>query len=106
MIPAAEKSVLNSFRRIVRELRKIDKGFDRNRALFKYLVSQVRDSIAERTYSKAPEETRHLAGLYATYLSSARKLVELETRYHGGERSIEESARLVGLSVPKKESTT
>ncbi|KAE9419954.1 hypothetical protein Angca_002373, partial [Angiostrongylus cantonensis] len=100
---AAEKSVLDSFRRIVKELRKIDKDFDRNHALFKYLLSQVRDSIAERSYSKAPEETRHLAGLYATYLSSTRKLVELETRYRGGERSIEESAKLVGLSVPKKE---
>ncbi|KAJ1351126.1 hypothetical protein KIN20_025734 [Parelaphostrongylus tenuis] len=102
MMEAVEKSVLSTFRRVVKELRKTDKCFNRNSTLYKYLVHQVRDSTTERVYSKAPEETRHLANLYAAYLSSTRKLKELETRYCGGERSVEETARLVGLALPKE----
>lgn len=39
---------------------------------------------------------------YRCYLASSRRGRELYLQYHaGGERNVEESARLVGLSVPK-----
>ncbi|KHJ87695.1 hypothetical protein OESDEN_12523 [Oesophagostomum dentatum] len=58
--------------------------------------------VTQRIYSKAPREAEHVANLYASYLSSTRKLTELELRYKGGERTVEESAKLVGLSLPEK----
>lgn len=44
----------------------------------------------------------HLADTYATYLNSTRFLAELQERYRGGERSIEQSANIVGLRLPEK----
>lgn len=42
---------------------------------------------------------------YITYIQSSREHRELLARYQGkGERSVEESARLVGLELPKQAS--
>nr|CDJ87028.1 ATP synthase assembly factor FMC1 domain containing protein [Haemonchus contortus] len=103
MASTVEKSALNAFRRIVSELRKSDKSFGRNSVQYKHLVDQMKDHlVTQRVYSKAPQEAEHVANLYATYLSSTRNLKELEKRYRGNERSVEESARLVGLALPEK----
>lgn len=102
MATAAEKTAFTAFRRIVSELRKADKSFGRQSPQFKYLMDQMRDhQVTQRVYSKAPEEAEHVANLYTTYLSSTRALTQLESRYSRGERSVEESARLVGLALPK-----
>ncbi|KAK6750688.1 hypothetical protein RB195_002575 [Necator americanus] len=103
MAAASKKSAFTAFRKIVGELRKSDKSFSRNSPQFKYLVDQMREhQTTQRVYSKAPEEAEYVANLYATYLSSTRRLSELEARYKGGEKSVEDSAKLVGLSLPKK----
>ncbi|KAK5973064.1 hypothetical protein GCK32_009542 [Trichostrongylus colubriformis] len=92
MAATVKSSALNAFRRIVSELRKADKSFGTNSPQYKYLVDQLRDHhITQRVYSKAPEEAEHVANLYATYLSSTRNLRELEKRYGGRERSVEEN---------------
>lgn len=102
MATVAEKTAFTAFRRIVSELRKADKSFGRQSPQFKYLMDQMRDhQVTQRVYSKAPEEAEHVANLYTTYLSSTRALTQLESRYSRGERSVEESARLVGLALPK-----
>lgn len=44
----------------------------------------------------------HLASCYSIYLSSTRKLSELQKIYKGKEKSVEESANIVGLKIPKK----
>ncbi|VDK60498.1 unnamed protein product [Cylicostephanus goldi] len=81
--------------------------FTKNSPQYKYLVDQLRDhQVTQRIYSKAPQEAEHVANLYATYLSRTRKLAKLEERYKGGERSVEESARLVGLNLPEKKEWT
>ncbi|EYB82082.1 hypothetical protein Y032_0367g34 [Ancylostoma ceylanicum] len=103
MATAVERSTFTAFRKIVSELRKADKNFTKNSPQYKYLVQQMRDhQVTQRVYSKAPQEAEHVANLYATYLSSTRRLNELEMRYKGGERSVEESANLVGLALPEK----
>ncbi|KAK6036548.1 hypothetical protein COOONC_25948 [Cooperia oncophora] len=87
----------------ISELYVIYKSFSRNSTQYRFLVDQMRDhQVTQRVYSKAPEEAEHVANLYATYLSSTRNLKELERRYRGKERSVEESANLVGLALPEK----
>lgn len=45
----------------------------------------------------------YLANSYLTYLRSSRRQDELMSKYfHKPERSVEQSARLVGLSLPKR----
>lgn len=56
--------------------------------------------LTQRLHCKAPNEVEHLANTYATYLTSTRRLAELQAKFRGGERSIEESASLVGLKLP------
>ncbi|KJH43729.1 hypothetical protein DICVIV_10246 [Dictyocaulus viviparus] len=97
-----QRCALNAFKCVVKEIREADESFNRNSALFKYLLNQVRDNHSQRVYSKAPEETIHVAELYTTYLYSTRKLATLQLRYQGGERSVEESAKLVGLLLPEQ----
>ncbi|VDP30816.1 unnamed protein product [Heligmosomoides polygyrus] len=97
-----EKTAFTAFRRIVSGLRKAHKSFGRQSPQFKYLMDQMRDhQVTQRVYSKAPEEAEHVANLYTTYLFSTRTLTQLESRYSRGERSVEESARLVGLALRK-----
>ncbi len=43
-----------------------------------------------------------LANAYGTYLSSTVETLALYVRYCKGERSIEESANIVGLRLPKQ----
>ena len=67
--------------------------------VWKYVVSEVRSSSAS-----AADLSKNLKVLetYITYLQSSREHRELLTRYQGrGERSVEESANLVGLELPK-----
>ncbi|KAL3983038.1 hypothetical protein ACH3XW_49570 [Acanthocheilonema viteae] len=42
----------------------------------------------------------HLSNTYRHYLASTMRLRTLQEYYKGGERSLEESARLVGLKLP------
>ncbi|VDM07491.1 unnamed protein product [Wuchereria bancrofti] len=42
----------------------------------------------------------HLSNAYRHYLTSTMHLKSLQEQYKGGERSLEESARLVGLKIP------
>ncbi|KAK0409500.1 hypothetical protein QR680_004580 [Steinernema hermaphroditum] len=39
--------------------------------------------------------------LYSVYLDSTHQLNELQERYKGGERTVAESANLVGLKLPE-----
>uniref|UniRef100_A0A915DPT7 Protein FMC1 homolog n=1 Tax=Ditylenchus dipsaci TaxID=166011 RepID=A0A915DPT7_9BILA len=55
-----------------------------------------------KVFGKSAKELEHLASSYATYLRSTRILSELQDRYAGREKTIAESARLVGLELPKK----
>ncbi|EJD73657.1 hypothetical protein LOAG_18931 [Loa loa] len=50
-----------------------------------------------------PKE-EHLASTYRHYLTSTMRLKTLQEKYKGGERSLEESARLVGLKIPASKS--
>lgn len=76
---------------------------DKDSKEFKFLVEQMRGhQVTQKIHCKSPNEMEHLAQSYATYLQSTRVLNELHERYKGGEKSVEESANLVGLKLPTK----
>ena len=50
------------------------------------------------------EEAAHLADTYSTYLSSQRRWYELQQEYHAkGERSVPDTAKMVGFNLPHEE---
>ncbi|CAJ0587406.1 unnamed protein product, partial [Mesorhabditis spiculigera] len=103
---SAERSAvaLKAFRQIIQELRKTDKTFNTSSPQYKFLADQMlRHKTTQRVLSKGPTEMESVAQLYATYLSSTRRLLALQETYKGTEKTVEESANLVGLSLPKKE---
>jgi len=50
---------------------------------------------------KGPNEVQHLAQNFAIYLQSMKQMNEFDAQYNKGERSIKETARMVGLELPK-----
>uniref|UniRef100_A0A914YAN7 Protein FMC1 homolog n=1 Tax=Panagrolaimus superbus TaxID=310955 RepID=A0A914YAN7_9BILA len=97
------KAAINSFRRIVSELKKAKGSLSRDSPEFRFIMDQMRNHrVTQKMNCKSPNEMEHLADTYATYLNSTRFLAELQERYRGGERSVSESANLVGLQLPKE----
>ncbi|EFP04244.1 hypothetical protein GCK72_009179 [Caenorhabditis remanei] len=102
---AARKGItaFNTIKNIISELKKIDKTFTPASQQYKYLMEQMRaDQVTTRRYSKAENESESVAKLYLSYLQGNRRLNALQQEYKGGEKSIEESARIVGLKLPEK----
>lgn len=61
------------------------------------------NQVTERRFCRPQDHYRYHAQTYLTYLQSTRKHEELTQKYFNkGERSVEESAKLVGLEVPKQ----
>ena len=59
------------------------------------------NSVSDAKYCMPKDEMFFLASTYATYLDATHKTLDLYGRYCRGERSIEESANIVGLRLPK-----
>ncbi|XP_055930458.1 protein FMC1 homolog [Argiope bruennichi] len=70
---------------------------------FSYLINEYRKhQVTEKRTCKSAEELSTMAKTYLCYLQSLRENQELIDRYHShGERSVEETAKLVGFSLPK-----
>ena len=59
------------------------------------------NNVTDGKYCIEKDQMLFLADAYHTYLDSTNKTLSLYARYCRGERSIEESARIVGLKLPK-----
>uniref|UniRef100_A0A182NR90 Protein FMC1 homolog n=1 Tax=Anopheles dirus TaxID=7168 RepID=A0A182NR90_9DIPT len=68
----------------------------------KYITEQYRRfETTEQVHCRAKEELQFTAQTYRCYLESLRKLKELNESYRGkGERSIRETADMVGFKLP------
>jgi len=90
-------------RQIIRELRHVyKKGPVRNSPSYSYIVDQFHQyNVTGAKFCKEKDEMRHLAQTYLCLLQSNKKQAELSTQYARGERSVEEAANIVGLSLPK-----
>ena len=57
--------------------------------------------LSDAKYCAAKDQMVFLGNAYLTYLRSTSETLQLYSRYCKGERSIEESANIVGLALPK-----
>ncbi|XP_076309842.1 protein FMC1 homolog isoform X1 [Tachypleus tridentatus] len=70
--------------------------------IFRYILEQTRKhQVTEKQICRGQAELQYLARTYLCYLSSIRRQKELHEMYHGkGERTIKETADMVGLKLP------
>lgn len=68
----------------------------------KYLIEQFRKyQTTDLQLCKAKDEMQFLGSTYLTYLRSLRQYKSINVEYRGkGERSIKETADLVGFKLP------
>ncbi|GFW13517.1 protein FMC1 homolog [Trichonephila clavipes] len=92
------RGITHELRRANPNLKPVSQGL-----AFSYLINEYRrHQVTEKRTCKSAEELNTMAKTYLCYLRSLRENQELIERYHShGERSIEETARLVGFSLPK-----
>lgn len=61
------------------------------------------NQVTEKRFCRPEDHYKYFAQTYLTYLRSTRLRDELTQKYFAkGEKSIQESARLVGLELPKQ----
>ena len=67
-----------------------------------YVMDQARvHDLTDSRICRPVNELKFLANVYVCYLNSTRKFNELQNRYGSKEKSVEEAAKTVGLSLPK-----
>lgn len=98
------KPNLSTVRQIVQELRSVvpsDRAL-KNNIMVDYVLKQARaHRETSEVLCKEREELKHLAETYRCYLTSQRLYNDIKTNYTGkGERSIKETADLVGFKLP------
>lgn len=92
-----------TMRRLLTELKHISSEANANDSLAaKYVTAQFRMfETTDQLHCRAKEEMQFTAETYLIYLQSVRKLKELTAAYSGkGERSIRETADMVGFKLP------
>ena len=92
-----------ALRRVLNELRlSTENPKMKDAKITQYIMNQYRKhQTTEKQHCKAAQEMTHLADSYATYLYSQRKWKEVHDEYHAkGERSVEETAKIVGFKLP------
>ncbi|CAD6993802.1 unnamed protein product [Ceratitis capitata] len=92
-----------TLRALLQELRYASpNGCIKNSLAARYLLAQYKKySTTDLQLCKARDEALFLSQTYLTYLGSLRKYNELHKEYHGrGERSVKETADLVGFKLP------
>lgn len=104
---AALGSPLRTWRGLLRELRYLNAATGRpyrDTAAYRYLVKAFRaHRVTSEKLCRAQHELHFQAATYLCLLRSIREHVALHQEFHGkGERSVEESAGLVGLKLPQQ----
>jgi hypothetical protein len=61
----------------------------------------IQHSVSDSKYCMEKDQMFFLGNAYLTYLESTKETLTLYARYCKGERSIEQSANIVGLRLPK-----
>jgi len=90
-------------RTLLHELRLISpEGNIKDSLAAKYILSQFKKyKTTEEQLCKARDEMKFVGSTYLAYLQSSRKYLEINKEYKGkGERSIEDTAHMVGFKLP------
>ncbi|KZC05998.1 PREDICTED: UPF0562 protein C7orf55 isoform X2 [Dufourea novaeangliae] len=97
------KSNVQLIRSLIREVRRTSSEQNtKNDIVVHYILEQAQaHRETSQTLCKAREELKNSAETYFCYLNSQRMCKEIQARYTGkGERSIKETADLVGFKLP------
>ena len=94
-----KRQVLNLFKQMAKTF---NESSSKHSQQLDYVKSQfLKHETTSKLHCKEEEEMKHLAQTYATYLTSQKKWKEVHNLYHSkGERSVEETARIVGFKLP------
>nr|XP_026489828.1 protein FMC1 homolog isoform X2 [Vanessa tameamea] len=103
MASITTKPALVTLRQVLSELRK--QGSTKKLAenqMARYVLSQYRKhQTTDQQLCKAADEMHYKAKTYFEYLHFTRKYKEINSEFKGkGERSVEETARMVGFKLP------
>lgn len=96
-------SNISLLRQIISELRlAVPSGHLKDSLAIQYLVNQYRKfKTTDEQLCRAREEMKFVANTYLTYLRSTRLRDQICDEFHGkGERSVAETAKLVGFKLP------
>lgn len=90
-------------RQLIHEIRlAVPEGSMKDNLSVRYILSQFEKyKVTDQQLCKAREEMEFLGNTYLCYLRSSRKCQKIHDEYHGkGERSVEETAKMVGFKLP------
>lgn len=93
----------NTLRTLLKELRLASpNGHIKDSLAAQYILKQFKKySTTDETLCKARDEMQFLGQTYACYLTSKRSHDRIRLEYTGkGERSVEETAHMVGFKLP------
>lgn len=89
-------NILNLYKSLTREV-----GNDKT--LFNLIRNEFRENaVTASKYCKEDNEQHFIAKTYLSYLRNTKEYSILQSKYAKGERSIEDSANIVGLRLPKQ----
>uniref|UniRef100_A0A0K2UAB8 Protein FMC1 homolog n=1 Tax=Lepeophtheirus salmonis TaxID=72036 RepID=A0A0K2UAB8_LEPSM len=89
----------SSFKSLFRELERAGVQNVQTHAYIKEVYKKYFET--SKQYCRAGEEMNHFADTFTTYLRSLREWNNVRLEFHAkGERSVEETARLVGFKLP------
>ncbi|XP_072020087.1 protein FMC1 homolog [Amphiura filiformis] len=99
----AKGEALQVLRSLIREFRHVKPDTSpRNLMAYNYVMEKYKENHVTQDQVCRPRNAMlHNAQTYLCLLQSTRECEELQNVYRRGERSVEESARLVGLALPK-----
>ncbi|XP_071942948.1 protein FMC1 homolog [Antedon mediterranea] len=94
---------ITTLRCLLKELRLLHlSGTLQRKPSYRYILDQFRKfKVTNEKNCRARNEAHHNAHTYNCLLRSTRELEVLHATFYRGERSIEESAKLVGLKLPE-----
>ncbi|XP_013191486.1 protein FMC1 homolog [Amyelois transitella] len=103
MASITSKPALVTLRQLLSELRKQSnvKKLSENQ-MVQYIMSQYRKyQTTDQQLCKAIDEMHFKAKTYCDYLHYSRKYLEINAEFKGrGERSVEDTAKMVGFKLP------
>ena len=102
---SSTRPALSTLRHLLREIRRnlpTQESKRCNQPLVNYILQEYRrHQVTSKQHCKPGQEMEHLANTYATYLTSQRMWFRVHNEYHAkGERSIAETAGIVGFKLP------
>ncbi|XP_045102923.1 protein FMC1 homolog isoform X3 [Portunus trituberculatus] len=103
---AATTPKIQTLRCLIREIRRTLLPHEnlRHSPAFEYMMKEYRhNAVTDQQCCRQQEEMAYLAHTCATYLEASRRYQELHQEYHcRGERTVKETADIVGFKLPNE----